>query len=281
MRDACRVATLALALAAGLARPAASQTPEEPSLIFSIYGGMTSGGDLWSIPRQLVFAWNNGGNVFDSVSLQRRLRTSFLASLTATYFRSPHLGYTLEAGFFGLGTEAACAPLAPFAPVAISPPNQQACTYFQGLEDRADAVGLLGGLTYRVTSRGLQPYVRVEAGGAIIGSSFVELAAPTLASDGSQHLVYFLVDAKHRELTWMVSVGVGVMMPLGPGYQLRLEARDIIVPLPRPLGPATDTAAVAAGSDLPQPPVGWKVMHVPGIAVGFDVVLERRRGRRY
>jgi len=63
----------------------------------------------------------------------------------------------------------------------------------------------------------------------------------------------------------------------------RAEARDLIVALPRPTGPATDTGAVASsgGATLPQPPVGFRVVHVPTLSVGLDVVLERRRGHRY
>ncbi|HXY70744.1 MAG TPA: hypothetical protein VEH62_14985 [Gemmatimonadales bacterium] len=281
MHDFRRVAAVALTLGAGLVRPAASQTPDQPNLIFTISAGMTTGSALWSIPRQLAFSSNNGGNQWDTVALGRTMRVGFLATLSATYFQSPHLGYTLEAGFFGLESESACEPVGAFLPVSASPPNQQACAYLHGLEQRGDAVGLLGGLTYRLTSGGLQPYLRAEVGGAILGSSFVEEAGPALNADGSQSLVYFLADQNHKELTWMVSLGAGAMLPLGPGYQLRVEARDIILSVPRPLGPATDTGAVAAGSQLPQPPIGMKAVHVPSISVGLDVVLERRRGRRY
>ncbi|HXY19452.1 MAG TPA: hypothetical protein VEH83_05595 [Gemmatimonadales bacterium] len=282
MRDALRAVGVALALAAAPARPAPAQTPDQPILIFSISAGLTTGGDLWTIPRQLAFASNNGvQNLFDSVSLGRRLRPGLLAALSATYFRSPHLGYTLEAGFFGLETQSSCDALAPFVPVQTPSPNQQACDFLHGQDLRGDAVGLLAGLTYRFATGGTQPFVRAEAGGAILGSSFVEMTGPALQPDGSETIVYFLSDQNHKELTWMVSLGAGLMLPLAPGYQLRMEARDIILPLPRPLGPATDTGAVAAGSELPQPPIGLKVTHVPSFSVGLDVVLERRRGHRY
>ena len=98
---------------------------------------------------------------------------------------------------------------------------------------------------------------------------------------GGTATVYFLADQHHKELTWMVSLGAGAMLPLSPGYQLRLEARDLIVALPYPTGPATDTGSVANASALPQPPIGVKVRHVPTLMLGLDVVLERRRGRRY
>lgn len=281
MRDARRVAGIALALGASLALPAGAQTPEQPNLIFTISGGILTGGELWSIPRQLAFVQQGAtGNLWDTVSLGRKLRSGFSATLSATYFRSPHLGYSLEAGFFGLESVSSCAPIGQFNLTADNQ-NTQACNYLQGQNLRGDAVGLLAGLIYRFTIRGIQPYIRAGGGGAILGSSYVEAVAPVLVSGGNTSTVYFLADQNHKELTWMVSLGVGVMVPLSPGYQLRFEARELIVPLPYPTGPATDTGAVANSGALPQPPIALKVVHVPTLMVGLDVVLERRRGRRY
>ncbi len=281
MRDARRVAGIVLAVGACLAHPAGAQTPEQPNLIFTISGGLLTGGDLWSLPRQLAFAQQLGSlNVWDTVSLGRKLRPGFLATLTATYFRSPHLGYSVEVGFFGIQSVSSCAPIGQFNLTADNQ-NTQGCTYLQGQNLPGDAVGLLGGLIYRFTTRGAQPFVRAAAGGAIFGSSYVEEAAPVLVSGGNVSTVYFLADQNYKALTWMVSLGAGAMLPLGPGYQLRVEARDLILAIPRPTGPATDTAEIANASALPQPPIGRKVVHIPSIMVGLDIVLERRRGHRY
>jgi len=282
MRDLRGAAAILCGLAVAGAAPLRAQTPDQPNLIFTISGGLTTGKTLWTLPRQLAYATTNGvQNLWDSMALGRDMRPGFLATLTATYFRSPNIGYTLEAGFFGLETKASCRPLAPFIPVGPSTsPNQQVCTYLDGQGIPGDAVGLLAGLTFRATKGGVQPYLRISGGGAIIGSSFVEMAGPTIVA-GNETVTYFLADQHHKELTWMASVGAGVMLPLAPGYQLRLEARDVIVSLPYPTGPAMDTAAVAAGSQVPQPPVGSKVVLVPTFSVGFDIVLERRRGHRY
>jgi hypothetical protein len=280
MRDAGRVAGFLLALGACVALPARAQTAEQPNLIFSISAGYVTGGSLWNLSQQLVYAPNGQGGNWDTVSLGRKLRPGFAATLAATYFRSPHLGYSFEAGFFGIESESACSPVVPFHPTANNE-NQQACTYLQGGNIRGDAVGFLGGLVWRFTPRGSQPYIRLAGGLAILGSSYVETAAPVALSNGTQPLVFFLADQEHKQLTWMVSLGAGAMLPLSPGYQLRVEARDLIVALPHPTGPATDTGAVAAGSQVPYPPVGFKIMHVPAITIGLDIVLERRRSRRY
>jgi hypothetical protein len=281
MREARRIAGITLALGVWLALPARAQTSEQPNLIFTISGGYLTGGSLWKIPRQLAFAQLGAtGNVWDTVSLGRRLRPGLAATLAATYFRSAHLGYSLEAGFFGIGSESACDSVVPFHPTADQV-NQQACRYLQGQNISGDVVGFLGGLVWRFSPRGNQPYVRVAGGLAILGGSYIETAAPVRLSSGAAPVLFILADRDHKSLTWMLSLGAGAMLPLSPGYQLRVEARDIILALPCPTGPATDTGAVALGSQLPFPPVGFKIMHIPTITVGLDVVLERRRGRRY
>jgi hypothetical protein len=281
MRDVRRAAAIALGLGACLALPARAQTPDQPNLIFTISGGMLTGvSSLWRIPQQLAIASIATGYTWDTVALGRKLRPGFAATLSATYFRSPHLGYSLEAGFFGIGTEAECSPVVAFHPTPNNV-NQKACTYLQGQNLRGDAVGLLAGLVWRFTTGGPQPYLRAAAGGAIFGSSFAEAVAPVLVSGTGQSTVWFLADQNHKEVTWMVSLGAGVMLPLASSYQLRVEARDLIVALPYPTGPATDTGAVANSNALPQPRIALKAVHVPTFMIGLDVVLERRRGRRY
>jgi len=282
MRDARRFAGIALALGACLARPAAAQTPDQPNLIFTISGGLITGGrELWSLPRQLAIVSPFGSSyAWDTVGLGRKMASGFLATLTATYYWTPHLGVSGEAGIFGLESVSSCAVVGQFHATADNQ-NAQACSFVNGQTNRGDAFGLLAGLTYRVTTRGIQPYVRAAAGGAFLGSSFIEEASDVLVSGGSVSTVYFLADEHHKELTWMVSLGAGITFPLGPGYQLRFEARDLIVPLPRPAGPAMDTAQIVNLGALPDPPLGTRIMHIPTIMVGLDVVLERRRGHRY
>jgi hypothetical protein len=221
----------------------------------------------------------SAGDQWDSVALGRDLQRSVVATLGATYFRSPHFGYSLEAGFFGIDTRSRCRPLGPYYPTGDQQ-NAQACSYLQGRVIRGDAVGLLGGFVWRVKSRGFQPFVRAAVGPAVLGASYVEEAAPVLVN-GAPTTIYFLADQNHPELTWMVSLGVGAMVPLSPGYQLHVELRNLIVALPRPTAAATDTGEIAADQVLPQPPIGMRVMQLPTLTVGLDVVLERKRGHRY
>ena len=282
MRSA-RAVSAALVLLACLAAPARAQTGEEPNLIFSISGGILAGGNLWTLPRQLVFSDQTGaGDQWDTMALGRKLHSGFDAALTATYFWKPHLGLTVEAGFFGLESESACTPVGAITPTPQNNnQNAQACATANGLNLPGSVAGFLAGVTYRVTTRGVQPYVRAGIGPAILGTSFVETTGQAIVSNTTEATVYMLADEHHRELTYMASVGVGLMLPLAPGYQVRMEFRDIFIALPRPTGPATDTAQIANEGAYPDPPIGTRLVSVANFTVGLDVVLEKRRGHRY
>jgi hypothetical protein len=283
MRETLRALGLAAVLTAAGAASARAQTGEQPNLIFTISGGYLTGGELWSVPRQLAPVTAVASNGWDTLRLGRRIRPGFAATLGATYFASPHLGYNAEAGFFGIGTESACTPAAPYTPDPPDFKNQQACQYIQGENIRGNVVGFLGGLIWRFTTRGNQPFVRAAVGVGILGNSYVETFAPIIYHAAGDTIaeanLLFLSDSSQGKVTWMVSLGAGATLPLGPGYQLRIEARDLITSLPVATGAASDTIAILRG--IPQPPTAWRVVHVPTITVGLDIVLEKRRGRRY
>jgi hypothetical protein len=280
-REALAVLTLAAAAGSAGAPALRAQTAEQPNLILTVSGGYLTGGQLWTIDRQLAPVATAFTNGWDTLRLGRRIRPGFAATLGATYFASPHLGYNAEAGFFAIGTEAACAPVGSFTPDPPDFKNQQACQYLQGENIRGNVVGFLGGLIWRFTTRGNQPYVRAGAGFGVLGSSYVETFAPIVVTSDSiaQANLVLLQDRSQGRLTWMLSLGAGATLPLGPGYQLRIEARDLITSLPVAAGAATDTSAILNGE--PVPPTRWKVVHVPTITVGLDIVLEKKRGHRY
>jgi hypothetical protein len=283
MREALGTLGLAAVVAAAGATAARAQNREQPNLVFTISTGYLTGGDLWNIGRQLAPVTAVTTNGWDTLRLGRRIRPGFAATLGATYFASPHLGYNAEAGFFGIGTEAACAPVAPYIPDPPDYKNQQACQYIQGENLRGNVVGFLGGLIWRFTTRGNQPYVRAAVGAGILGNSYIETWAPilyhTTADSVSEASLLLLSDSSQGRVTWMASLGAGATLPLAPGYQLRVEVRDLITSLPVATGAARDTLAILRG--IPRPPSAWKVVHIPTITVGLDIVLEKRRGRRY
>lgn len=260
-----------------LARGAAAQSREEPQLIFSITAGLSAGaGALWTVPQQQVQVNSPSGGL-DTLALARYLRPGLTATLLAGLFRSPHVGYMVEAGYFGVGTEERCHNVVPYKPDGENV-NEQACTRAQGLNIPTSAVGFQVGLTYRLAPEGsVTPYVRAGAGPAFLGNSFVQTEGLVQATrcGTTDDLCYipFLTAQSTQEITWLVTLAAGATIAAGSGSRLRFEVRDLIGPLPVPTGPANPTTVVA--------PVGTRIRHIPTFIAGFDIVLERRRGRRY
>lgn len=253
-----------------------AQSDHQPNLHFSISGGYTTGGPLWTLDKQAVAAPNNQ---LDSVALARRLRPGFSAVLSATLFQSPHVGYGLEVGLFALGSESRCAPLDSFRTDAQRL-NEQTCGSIQGRHIPTSVVAFQAGLTYRVGADGAaQPYLRAAGGFAILGNSFIQTAGELVATSPSScqtGCLRFVLDAADRkEFVWTATLAAGVALPMGPGYRFRAEIRDAIMSLPVVTGPADPRSSV------PVAETSTSVRHVPALTIGLDVVLERRRTRRY
>ena len=267
-----------------------AQSPQQPTLILTINGGLTSGGDLWTLPRQLVpvIGATDPNGQFDTLRLGRRLRPGIVASLVATLHRSRHVGYAFEVGYFGLDSEGRCEAIVPFHPDAGTPApemkNQQACEAAQGNHFGTNVIGFQGGLVYRLTPPGpVSPYVRATGGLAALGSSYVQtitrvLAPQGCASTGSNTCnIALLVQQRRVSATWSGTLAAGLSWAFGPGYQLRLEARDFIVSLPI----ASDSTTPTTANPDPVARVGSRTKHVLILTAGLDVILERRHRRRY
>jgi hypothetical protein len=264
----------AVGLAALAAAPAAAQSPEEPNLIITVTGGLALARNLWRVDRQPASVPNGTiGGGGDTLALARRLRPGITAALGAAVFRSPNFGYTLEAAFFGLASESRCAVVGTYAPDPENV-NEQACTDAQGKHVPTNAAGFQAGLIYRFSARHvIQPHLRVSAGLALLGNSYVQTSGRVTTST-CPDCVRLLLGDRPKQTTWLMGVAAGVSLDLGPGYRLRAEARDLIIALPVATGPAPPD-----GEQVP--PVGTVVRHIPVITAGLDVVLERRRTRRY
>ena len=266
---------LASLLAAG---GAAAQSSERPLLIISMTGGFLTGGRLWTLDRQLASV--NSGDI-DSLSLGRYFRTGYVIGVGATVFRSPHIGIAAEIAFLGLGTESRCAPRGPYA-FDSQHINEQACLSAQGYRLPTNATAIQGGVVWRALPEArVQPYLRAIGGLALLGGSFVETGGLVAVAgvDTTRPPVVtrtFLAERSSRELTWIATLSAGVMLQLSPGYQLRFEARDILLGLPVPTGPG------AFDSAPPVAPSRDRTVQLPAFAVSLDLILEPlRRPRRY
>jgi hypothetical protein len=140
------------------------------------------------------------------------------------------------------------------------------------------AVGFQVGLTYRLAPEAsVMPYVRAGAGPAFLGNSFVQtqglVQAASCRTTNNLCYITFVTAETTREMTWLVTLAAGATIGARSGSRLRFEVRDLIGALPVPTGPANPSTTSA--------PVATRVRHIPTFIAGFDIVLERRRGRRY
>jgi hypothetical protein len=219
-----RSGTLLATCLAGLASGAAAQSERRPELVFTIAVGEASGGQLWTIDPQLAPAVRGP----DTLALGRRLlRPSLVAAFGAQLYLSPHVGYTLEATFLGLATESQCTALAPFS-LDTEHANEQACSAIQNKHTYTNAVALQGGLTARTAvGRGAQGYVRAVGGVALLGGSFANMEGTILVSGAGDSLApglairSFLEEEASHTLTWVATLGAGLTMAFGSGYNLR------------------------------------------------------------
>jgi len=272
----------ALAALAALASPVAAQSPEHPLLILSMGAGYVTGGGIWRLDRQ--YAGVSTGEV-DSLTLSRRFRPGFTVGVGATLFRSPRFAYTLEISFLGLTTESRCASLGPVAsPYAFDSQdiNRRACEDIQGKSIPTNAAAFQLGGTWRIVTQGLvQPYVRLVAGAAILGGSFIEASGRVFLQgaidslDSQTRARVFLADQNRRETTLLATLAAGVTLEAAPGYRLRFEARDIVTRIPTVTGPGNHTELE------PFAQVGSRTVHLLALTVALDLVLERQRTRRY
>ncbi len=264
-----------LALLATGASSLGAQTREEPSLIFSIGLGLTTGQRLWEVTQPLPVA---GGLLLDTVGLGRYLRPSLTATVGMTYFRSPRLGYAFEVGYFGVGSEQRCSPPAAYAPEP-NQVNSQGCTRAQGLHKETSVVGFQGGLMYRATPGTFQPYARATAGLGLMGNSFIETSGPVVVPPNCTQQSpcdLILIDEKsNQSFTWVGTLAAGISITLGPAYRLRMEARDLITSVPAVTGPADPNVFGQVGA------TSRRMVHVPTFTFGLDLAFERRHTRRY
>jgi hypothetical protein len=282
VRRASRQSAALLALTALasvlVAGRASAQSGDRPLLIISMTGGFLTGGALWTLDRQLASV---GSGEIDSLALGRYFRTGYVIGVGATVFRSPHFGFAAEVAFLGLGTESRCAPRGPYA-FDSQHINEQACLSAQGYRLPTNATAIQGGVAWRALPEArVQPYLRAIGGAALLGGSFVEtrglVSVPSVDTTRPPVVARsFLTESSRRELTWIATLSAGVMLELAPGYQLRFEARDILLGLPEVTGPAP------FGGALPVAPTGDRTVQLPAFAVSLDLVLEPlRHPRRY
>lgn len=264
---------LALLGSVAAAMPAAAQkTEDEARLVFTMGVTYTGQSDLWSVQDQPVLVLPAG---FDLIDLNRSISGGVGLLFSGMYFPKPALGFVGEAFFMGIGLQDQCT-------VASPTPNQrtqQLCSSIDGATKSSSAVLLSFGPVLRAgANQPISPYIRAQVGLLISNLSPILTAGTIVVTDSStgqgeylQAVVYS--DPSGTRVTAGFVFGGGVTAVIGKGWQLRTEVRDNLVQIATVAGPT------APGDDSPDIVNEWK--NLWSIVLGADVVLEKKRGRRY
>jgi hypothetical protein len=261
-----RVLIIATLLLGSAALPVRGQaTKDQARLIFTVSGGVVVGDDLWFIQNQPAeFA-----APADTFAIGRDIRTTLGIGFAGSYFPGDNLGWNLEGFLLGLGFEDRCR-------LAFSSGSADAattCQSIQGATKSATAVTLSAGPVLRFNSRSLiSPYARANLGLVISNQSSIRTIGQFPTSEGTAERIIYDDDHESRVAPALV-LGAGFTAAVAKGYQLRWEIRDNIVGIERVTGSTPHSDLI--------PPHEMTYKHLFSMTIGFDVVLERRRGRRY
>lgn len=239
---------------------------DQASLIFTVSLGAVGGSRLWtSSPQAVQFI-----SPADTFALGRRIQSTLAVGFGGAYFPGANVGFTVEGFLIGLGFEDSCRHVFSSGSRAIA----EGCQSIQGREKAATAVVLSGGSIVRVNSRRLfSPYGRINAGLVLSNQSSLRTEGQFVNGDGQIAGLIVYSDDHSSRADPALALGIGFTAAVAKGYNLRWEVRDNIVGVQRVTGTVPFAGFV--------PPHARVFKHLFSMAVGFDVVLERRRGRRY
>jgi hypothetical protein len=261
-------------LASVVATALAAQTKPQPTIVLTISAGVVTGHSLWTIDKQPLCVLGGGGTctgTYDTLRIARSISPSLTLGASGTYFPWPHLGFHAEISYLGLPIDDTCTP----AFLNPDPPNNrgaQMCDNLTSAKGTGGAISMFVGATLRAASRkSISPYARFNIGLVNLTTSTTEVVGAYVDAGGIQER-QIIEDINGRGGSFMLGAAAGITTPLGTGYQFRLEVRDIVNSLTRVTGPANDFAIA---------PTDSKYFHHFGLVMGLDIVLERKRGRRY
>jgi hypothetical protein len=254
---------LTLATTAG-----AQRRSDQARLSFGIGMGYNGQSNMWRIDGQPL---NDNAFHTDTVTVSRNIRSTIGLAFVGVYYPNDHWGFTGEAHLIGLGYADGCV----MRTVSVSAQNQAVCTTLQGQESPGTTVAATVGGVYRPFQwADFQPYVRLNAGLLLSQQSAIRMRA-TIIKDTTGALVdYYVYEDKHpASISPTVAIGGGMTAFVSRAYQLRFEVKDNIVSLEH----VTGTVPLS----FETPPSVRKIHHILSLTIGLEVVLERKRGRRY
>ncbi|HEX3926750.1 MAG TPA: hypothetical protein VHW65_02040 [Gemmatimonadales bacterium] len=268
-RIAGRAVPAALVVAGLTHTPLAAQgSSDEARLVVGMSAGWIGGSHLWSVNSQTILT--QVPNLNDIYALSRDIRSDLSISGQMTYYRGDHLGLTGEFTYIGLGTTDNCT----LVQASGDPNNAAACTALNNTEHAASAVTVAGGVVYRPFGRSsVQPYFRAIGGLALMPRSTLLTFSDFTDNTGADAGLLIYDDEDWTQFRPTGTLGFGLATAPSQGYQLRIEARETWVRLESVTGPTAYQTLTP----------GYRSFFkgFPSVMVGFDIVLEKSRGRRY
>jgi hypothetical protein len=261
---------LALSLAVPASSLAAQATRDQSRLVFNVGLGYAGGTDLWEVTGQRLTDDSSLPVRTDFMNVQRDVGPTLTFGVKGIYFRGDNFGLLGEAYFLGLGLRDACT----LTSSSGSGRNAEVCARINGAERSASAVQVATGVIYRVSSRRtLSPYARATFGLLASNRSTIALVGAFTNPDNQLVDVDVYPEPNSTRVSPTGTLALGMTAALAPGYQVRWEVRDNIVAMREVTGVSQQDGIL--------PPTAQRFHHLFALEVGFDVVLERRRGRRY
>ncbi|HEU4829148.1 MAG TPA: hypothetical protein VFT04_08125 [Gemmatimonadales bacterium] len=256
---------------AGSGTLSAQATADRARLVLSVNAGYIPGTSGWRVLGQPLYDDQFTDPILiDTLTVTRRVRPSLTFGAQGIYFAGDHIGLMGEAQLIGLGFRDSCTRTQPTG----SSRNTAVCANIDNSETSGSAVLVGAGVIYRINSRRtISPYARVGLGGVISTHSSIRMIGRFTNPDGLPVEVELYPDETNTRLTGAATLALGFTAVIGKGYQVRWEVTDRIVGVRGVTGPTVQDGA--------PPPTSLRYRHLWGFQIGFDVVLERQRGRRY
>lgn len=255
-------------LLACLATPLVAQrTVDQARLTIGVGLLHTSGGGtVWAVPAQPISV-NGGGS--DTLAIGRNLNSGFGVSFTATYAPGRYIGFASDVVVMGLGSGDRCR----IVRTSGSTFTEDLCGSLENTEYSSSTLIMAAGVILRPGFQGpVQPYIRLMGGFGVIQQSFLQTAGIVRSPNGLADVVIYRDDSGTLLSPYYAGI-IGTTAAAGTGWQLRWELRDVYLALPHITG-ATRRQGLT-------PETGMRGHHLFSFSVGIDIVLERKRGRRY
>ena len=257
-----------LALVFLATRVAAQQGSQATVSIRLLAGTSTSEPTLWRIARQpILVPGTEQSPIYDTVTLSRSLTPGLTFGTAILYFPTSLVGFQAHLLYQELGFTTSCAG-GSFFQLGMRHDNEVLCDNIQGQSQALHVYELGLGSTLRLAPRhAISPFASVTWGLANITSS-----TRYLEGADSNGIRVVIQDPDPAHSGWVLRIGGGFSVSLGPAYQFWFAGSDAHIQLARNTGPA---------DQLAHAPHDVHFFSNGIFAFGLDIVLGAKRGRRY